>query len=245
MIMESSSSAIVVIQIPASHLELDFTKLSNRNLHEPTLKGIHNAWTESAGIDEYGAVWVNSTKLSTILRTSPDIARYHLDKSIKSEYKRKIDDKIYVKGTEICRLIDSVIQSAGSISREKYAVYSESMYQRIRDSKEAQLIRAEKYERIATYRSELRRTRIAKLSLTTDELTGDELGKRCQFSHIRSVGAYLELADKLWNGLVITNSTHKIITEHGVNDEEELLNLCYEKGWKTEWYNQFLMDLNE
>ena len=165
-----SNSEIVLIQVPASNLELDFRKSSDTSLNESTLKSIHNAWTASAGIDGYGAVWVAASKLHTILRTSPGVARYYLDRSVKNECKRKIDGETYVKGTEICHLIDNIIQSSGSITRERYAGYSESVYRRIRDSKDAQLIRAEKYERIARYRSELKRTRIAQLYLKSDEL---------------------------------------------------------------------------
>lgn len=32
---------------------------------------------------------------------------------------------------------------------------------------------------------------------------------------------------------------HAIITEEGINDEDELLILCQKKGWRTDWYNKF------
>ena len=44
----------------------------------------------------------------------------------------------------------------------------------------------------------------------------------------------------MWNGLIVNKDTHFIITQEGVNDEEELYKLCYEKGWNTDWYETLL-----
>lgn len=244
MTTEENTSALVLVRIPASDLELDFTIPSDAGLYTQTLKSIYTAWTSSAIIDQRGAVWVRTSKLHTILRTTRVLARYYLD-IIADEHKVKVRGEMYVKGSEVCRLIDNAVQSSSSLRREGYARYSDYLYREIRDSDKARLVRAEYYEYIRRYRSELKRTRIARFDVTTDELTGLPLYKTgTQFSHIRSVGAYLDMADKIWNGLVVNQQTHKIITNNDVNDEDQLLNLCIEYGWNTDWYSEFLNSLN-
>lgn len=244
MTTESNGSKIVLVHIPASDLELDFTIQDNTILNSRTLRSIHAAWTSSAIIDQRGAVWVRTSKLHTILRTTQDLARYYLDR-ITEEHKVKVMGETYVKGSELCRLIDGIIQSSSSLKREGYAGYSEYLYREIRDSDKVRLVRAEYYEHVRRYRSELKRIRIAHLGIKKDELTGLPLKKTgTQFSHIRSVAAYLDLADKIWNGLVVNLKTHGAITNNNVNDEAQLLILCTENGWKTDWYSKFMGNLD-
>ncbi len=47
---------------------------------------------------------------------------------------------------------------------------------------------------------------------------------------------YKYLSDDIDNGLLVNKETHRLITERGIQDEEELLALCQEQGWKTDWY---------
>jgi len=237
-------SEIVLIQIPASDLELEFMQPFGSDSQRKTFKSIHSAWTSSAIIDQAGAIWVCTSKLHTILRTNPSLARYHLN-TVKDEYKTEVTGATYVKGSEICHLIDRIVQSAGSIRREGYARYSEAIYRDIRDSERTRLVRAEHYELMQSYRSELRRTRIAHFQVKRDELTSLPLRFCNQFSHIRSVAAYPRLGDKLWNGLVINQDIHGFITKSEINDENQLLDLCVEHGWKTDWYSAYLESLKE
>lgn len=242
--METNNSAIVKIQIPATELELKLVFPQDTCLTERTLTSIHNAWTASAAIDQYGSVWVAASRLHTILRTTKSNARYYLDYEVASEHKKTIDEEIYIAGTEIARLLDKRIQNAGSISKEEYTRFSEDYYGKIRDSKEARLIRAARYERMSTYRGELKRIRVAQMSIKYDELTNDSL-KHSQFSHIRSFAIHYELADKIWNGLVVNRPTHQIITSAEVNDEDQLLQLCRQYNWNTNWYDTFMEKLEE
>lgn len=237
-------SNIVPIQIPASDLELEFMQPFGNNSQRNTFKSIHSAWTSSAVIDETGTIWIRTSKLHTILRTTPPLARYYLS-TVGDEYKTKVEGETYVKGSEICQLIDNIIQSSGSIKREGYARYSESLYRDIRDSETARLIRAEHYEQMRSYRGELRRTRIASFEIKRDELTGLPLRFGNQFSHIRSFAAYPRLGDKVWNGLIINQDIHTLITNNEINDENQLLDLCVEYGWKTDWYSAYLVSLEQ
>lgn len=241
--MEKNNSPIIHIKIPASDLELSF--INDSDLNESRLISIHNAWTSSAGIDNNGAVWISTDKLHIILRTQKDTAKYYLDNEIERKYKKVINGKFYVKGSEVLKLLNRIIQNAGSMNREGYARYSENMYLRINNSKDAQLERARRYERIRQYRDEMRRIRIAEFNIEFCELTNEELiENNNDFSHIRSVSIDLELADKIWNGLVINRPIHKIITETSINDEDQLLELCMDQGWNTNWYDSFINELN-
>lgn len=242
MSMERNSSEIF-IQIPASDLELSFIKPEDNYLNEKSLMSIHKAWTSSAVIDNNGAVWILQDNLHIILRT-PD-AKYLVDNEIETKYKKIVNRKNYIKGSEVIKLLDRIIQNAGSIKKEEYARYSENMYLRIRDSKDAKLQRAKRYEFIKEYRDEMRRIRIAELDIKYCELTKEPLmDKNNDFSHIRKVSFDLELADKIWNGLVINRPIHKIINKYSINNEEDLLKLCQEQGWNTNWYGNFINKLN-
>jgi hypothetical protein len=245
---ESSSAIVKIISIPATSLELKFETPpeTSLKLNKRTFKSIHNAWTENAGIDKTGAVWLPMSNLHTVLRTKKHIAKYMAENRISPEAKTVEDGRIYIKGTAIISLIDDAIQQASDQKKEHYARYSESMYRAIRDHDKSKIKRVEWNERLGNFRSSLKRTRIAKHSIGADELTGEALHeKESHFSHIRSVRVYKELADKVWNGLVVNKKTHKIITQNDVNDEKELLNVCRENGWQTGWYEDFLQYLQE
>lgn len=58
-----------------------------------------------------------------------------------------------------------------------------------------------------------------------------------EFSHIRSVAIYPDLQLELDNGLIVNKKTHEIITEKGIQNEDDLYTLCLTKGWNTKWYN--------
>lgn len=63
--------------------------------------------------------------------------------------------------------------------------------------------------------------------------------KNSDFSHIRSYSLYPLSADNIKNGLIVNKSTHKIITEENISDEDELYALCKKMGWTTNWYDKF------
>ena len=39
---------------------------------------------------------------------------------------------------------------------------------------------------------------------------------------------------------MVNKMTHRLITERGINDENQLLALCQEQGWKTDWYEPYI-----
>jgi hypothetical protein len=85
------------------------------------------------------------------------------------------------------------------------------------------------------------------LSIDRDELTGFSLkrGLGSEFSHIISAAYDPELADQIWNGLVVNTETHKLITSKEITNQDDLLCLCEEEEWDTSWYDDFHNSLNE
>lgn len=237
------SSEIVLLPYSASDLTIKFEKPSDSNLSLSHSKGIHNAWEKGTKIDPYGRIWICESELHNVLRTTRNNTRYFLLK-ISDQYKIERDGKTYIKGSEVGRLLDEIIQSANTLSREGYARYSSEVYQAIRDCAPVQLIRAKYYEKVKQLKRGLKQTRKRKLKLKHDELTNLDLKIYSEFSHIRSASLYLALADQYWNGLVVNKDTHKIITERNINNEDELLDLCNEYEWNTDWYSTFRICLD-
>lgn len=228
---------IIIVKL-ASDFDWRPIETSSRDVDKKTYTSIRRAWS-TAAIDEYGAIWVSTLKLHVILRTNESVARYYLD-NINDKYKITVNGETYVKGTEVAHIIDSRLHSAGSLTQEKYLRESDSMYQGMKNSDKPRLVRAEWYEKLAFLKRELRKIRISHLSITTDELSGERLlPRKSQFSHIRSVATHPQLADKIWNGLIVHTDLHKIITTREVNDEEQLYDLCLEYEWQTNWYSTY------
>ncbi|MNR27656.1 hypothetical protein D3C85_1449370 [compost metagenome] len=137
-------------------------------------------------------------------------------------------------------MLDFNIQNARSLQRENYIRYSELFYKAIRDCSRARELRAEFYEHLNRSIGRLKQQRLGVSCL--DELTGEFLDiPSCEFSHIRSVSLYPELAGLVENGLLVNKATHREITRNSINDERELLQLCQLNGWNTNWYNNYTL----
>jgi len=248
-------SQIIQIKLFASDLGLKFELPPDSKLDSRTFKSIYNAWMTTTIVDPNGIVWISTSLLHRVLRTDKATASFHIDNSILEEDKKQYEGSLYVRGNVISGLIDKILQSAGSIKRETYIRYSEETYRQIRDSKDARLIRNERYEHLNTFRPLLKKTRLRSLKITKDELTGKPFEiisqkpkKYCvanmQFSHIRSVAVYPDLSDRTWNGLITHKDIHKIITARVINNEEQLVSLCDENGWTTDWYSDYMQNIN-
>jgi hypothetical protein len=227
---------LVHIVLGANELRLPFQPVGG--LSRQHLKAIYNAWQGSAVIDTKGTVWIAKDRIHTILRTHKQNAAYLL-RDITAANKCVIGKQTYIRGTEICQLLDKTIQSAGKIKKEDYLRFSESLYKELRDAPDVKLLRAAHYELTADLRRRLKKERQRSLRIETDELTGKPLKIHSDFSHIRSVASYFELSSYSWNGLLVNRDTHQLITEHNIHDEEALRTLCVAQGWKTGWYGGY------
>ena len=178
------------------------------------------------------------------LRSSSSIIFSISDSFSSSSLSKKLACTLLVekhkKTSTIIKIIDKFIQGEATGKRTIYLRFSEAIYKAIRDTPEAQVLRTKYQITLKEERKKLKNKRIKKYKIKKDELTDNALIKhRAEFSHIRSFAIFKDIADDIENGLIVNKSTHEIITKEGINDEDELLILCKEKGWKTDWYNKF------
>lgn len=211
----------------------------DRYLNESTKSAIKNAWDSFSVLDSFGRVWVQANCVHTLLRTSKANANYLIG-GIADYDKYREGTQLYIRGTAICQLLDFNIQNARSLQRENYIRFSELFYKAIRDCSRARELRAEFYEHLQRIVGRLKQDRICSFGIKYDELTNEPLDLRnCEFSHIRSVSLFPELAGLMENGLIVNKDTHDQITRNAINDEEELLQLCEMNNWNTSWFNQY------
>lgn len=210
------------------------------HLDSKTIKGIENAWDKIGIINDEGIVWVESSKLHTVIRTTKGNAKYWVSKLPKNEKIVITNGDIYVSGSSLCKYLDERVNYAGKLNTEDYLEYSNALLVATRRCSRARELRAIRYEQAAEELKRLKLVRIKANKITKDELTGDDLIIRtAEFSHIRSKSAYPQIAHYLNNGLIVNKSTHDIVTRNNVNDEKELLFLCQQMSWSTNWYNKF------
>ena len=220
--------------------EFTFITPAHDGMNPRIITELINAWKNGGNLDRFGRVWVDVFYLRQILRTDDNTARYLAGKLPENAFTYYNDIK-YIKGPEIVKLIDMRIQNPNTRSRENNLRFSRDTYNSIVDSNEAQLLRVSHHEKITKEKKRLKQRRIRKYSIEIDELTNEPLdSKKCEFSHIRSWRAYPELALDIENGHIVNKETHTIITANGINDEEELYELCIEMNWKTDWYEKYI-----
>lgn len=209
---------------------------------------ISNAWSKGVLIDDAGRLWVQTDKLHTILRTSTNQAAY-LVNLITNHNRRRFrvgnQEVGCVCSSEVARLLDELIQNPGTLTQRTYGQYSWELYSAMRDHPEVDRIVALHVDRVNALLPTLKKKRIQEFGIKNDELTLHPLRRGSQFSHIRGKRAYPHYATEVWNGLVINEDTHTVITRKKALDEEHLLDLCEEFGWSNAWYPHFAKALPE
>lgn len=237
------SCDIVITKFLATQLNVQLPEPPAEFNHS-TAVSIYNAWMQTSMVDNHGMIWVLPTRLGEILRTSKSCANA-IVANTRREHRRSSAEGTYLRYSEVNRILSDIIQSAGSLKRERYAGYSESIGRLIRDSEKAVLQRALSYEIARQSKKKLKSMRLQILAVLNDELTNKPLIKTCEFSHIRSCAVYPQLSTTLWNGLIVNKTTHQLITDRQIYDEDRLLRLCREQNWNTKWYSAFKADLNQ
>ena len=229
--------------IPFSVKELKFEEpVVSEKAKKKVVKEISNAWKEATIIDNKGWLWVRKDKLHSILRTTKNNINYII-MQIPEEYKCDMGKQTYIRGCKILEIIARNIEESGVGTKGVYLETSKRYYDSIALCDKAKLLRLEYDNVLKEQRKKLKKKRIKKYHIKYDELTKEELKRGCEFSHIRSVNMYKFISDNIDNGLIINKETHAIITSQGINDEEELLELCKELKWNTQWYDEYIKDL--
>ena len=232
--------------IPYSVKDLDIIEPEvNKDAKSKVVKEISNAWKNTSMIDYKGWVWVKKDKLHSILRTTKNNMEY-IFMQIPDQYKATFGNETYVRGYEVLRLIAKSLEENGTGTKGIYLETSKQYYDSISSCDKAKLLRIEYENQLKNQRRLLKKKRIKAYNIKHDEWTKQPLKIRyAEFSHIRSVAIYKFISDSIDNGLIVNKDTHNIITSHGINDEDELLNLCTKMNWSIDWYNIFIQNLSK
>ncbi|MBQ6819948.1 MAG: hypothetical protein IJO26_01460 [Clostridium sp.] len=209
---------------------------NSKSMHKGTITSIKNAIGDGI-VDSKGIIWFDSTKIHTILRVKTKNDAAYLLETIDSRNKASFNNKIYVRWSSLISIIAKRMEDK---PKNKYLDLVFKALGEINSSDYIKILQIaaedEKKENI----KKLKKKRIKEFKIIKDELNNEVLDKKtAEFSHIRSVAFFSEVADKIWNGLIVNKDTHDIITKNNINDEEELYSLCIDMGWNLDWYNNY------
>ncbi|HAX72391.1 MAG TPA: hypothetical protein DCY20_02575 [Firmicutes bacterium] len=209
------------------------------SISQKVKKEVTNAYLNGTLVDHKGFVWVRRDKLHSILRTTKVNANYYWV-NIESKYKINFNNIDYVRGFKVVELLARRIEEDGVGKKGANLEASKFMYDQINTCEVVKLLRLEYNLSVKEERRTLKQRRIRLYKIEADELTGELLIKKsAEFSHIRSASIYRDRCTDIENGLIVNYETHRIITSHEINHEEQLLSLCKEQGWKTDWYDEY------
>lgn len=212
-----------------------------KELDKTTVKKITNA-INCGKPDSRGIIWMNCSTLHTVLRVKAKVDAKYLLETIDQKYKTTYEGEEYVLWSSIISIVEKRREEK---PKNKYLSLVMDILNEINESDDIQLLRLKAQNLMEQRVKKLKKERIKSYKIKKDELTNEPLDKKkAEFSHIRSVAMFPDLAGNMWNGLIVNKDTHVIITQVGVNDEEELYKLCYKKGWNTDWYNAYKEELN-
>ncbi|MFR5171299.1 MAG: hypothetical protein ACLTD6_08915 [Clostridium paraputrificum] len=212
-----------------------------KELDKTTVKKITNA-INYGKTDSRGLIWINCSTLHTVLRVKTKVDARYLLETIDKKYKTTYEGEEYVLWSSIISIVEKRREEN---PKNRYLSLVMDILNEINECDEIQLLRLKAKNLMEQRVKKLKNKRIRSYKLKEGELTNDTLDKKkAEFSHIRSVAMFPELAEMMWNGLIVNKDTHFIITQIGINDEEELYKLCYEKGWNTDWYKTYKEKLN-
>lgn len=219
-------------------------KIKSDMAKKKVITEISNAWKNCITLDEKGWLWVEKEKLHSILRTNRANVN-HILMRIEDKYKMISGNKTYIRGFQILALIAQQSEENATGTKSVYLDVSKQYYDAINSCDKVKLLRLEYDKVLSATRKTLKKKRKSRYKIKEDELTGEKLRYHSEFSHIRSVALYGQLADSIENGLIVNRETHALITAEGINNEEELKLLCEEKRWSLQWYDKYKQFLKQ
>jgi hypothetical protein len=238
-------SSNIVLYKNFSDLDIDFPE-ANEALAKNTVTRINNAIEEGAIIDKNGVLWIRTDKLDDVWRTDKPTARQMVLQIPEGKFRRTFGGKEYVRSAEVTKWIFYRLESATG-TKEKYLKHTKNILQSVIEEPALRVFKLEAALAWQSQKKLLKGERIRRYAINIDELTGTVLkrGLGSDFSHIISAASDPELADQIWNGLVVNTETHKLITAKEITNHEDLLCFCEEEKWSTSWYDDFHNSLNK
>lgn len=202
---------------------------------------VKNAWAQSSYLDEVsGVLYIKSTRLHDILRMGSKADAQYLVEQLPPQSKLDKEGICYIASCEIVKALDARMVGA-DIRKRGYLEYSEEIFRTIRDAPQVRM----KQEEIRQHKEEmikqLKKQRMKVLQVKYDELTNEPLEKRtAHFSHIRKKVQYSYEAVNIYNGLIVNQPTHHLITKANLQDEDDLLAFAITMEWNTDWYEEYI-----
>lgn len=208
------------------------------------LSSIKNAWKRYAIVDSVGCLWVQKKGIKSILRLGTNYREF-IEFNINEYHKKTIEGKTYIRINAVGDvLIHNISSHQYDIGKRNYSKFSLKLLNKLNEHPFVDNIRENQRQHFLRQRSKLKHNRIKEFGLINDELTGQKLiSSSCEFSHIRSVASYPDLALYVWNGLIVNKETHDRITKRGVNNEVSLNEMCNQENWKKTWIGQYRNDI--
>lgn len=205
------------------------------------LTRIENGWKNGLTVDSIGWLWVDSTKLTSILCTSPQQASYYIA-AAPPHCKSTIDGVSCILGSYVLYLLDKQLQSSNSTTG-RARTHSRNIYTTVSDVELIRERRTAYFEFRKKAQGKLKSARMKLTGANIDELTGDPLiVSSAEFHHIFGAQLFPELALKEKCGLVINRTTHETVTSEGALDAHQLFTLCKKKKWETKWYHALSLE---
>lgn len=235
------SGSIVPYQ-SLSALDLSFPDF-DCGLKSKVITEIENAFKKGSIVDTKGVMWVRSDMLFRIWRTNKPTAKQLFLEVPEGRFRRDFGDHSYLRGCAVIQYILYRRETAFG-TQEKGLEYGLSALDHIQKMPEVENLKLKAVLEWSSLKSTLKDKRISIYKVTKDELTNKKFYKS-EFSHIISAASYPDIADKIWNGLIVNQSTHSNITARGITNHNELYDLCSEMGWSTNWYDLFIQEYNQ
>lgn len=209
------------------------------------VNAIRRAWDDHALVDATGQVWVGAEALHVILRTTRRRA-LHFVRWVPGRDRVALEGSRYVRGWQVAQRIDRDLQACARLIRSEYLEFSEQHYHGVRNDTEAKLLRLRHQESLRQLSRRLKAERVRGLGLTRDELTGRPLHeRRSHFAHVLSRSVYPEYLDCTWNGVVVNDDTHELLSAADLVDHTDLARFCEERGLSTAWRGPFVHALRD
>jgi hypothetical protein len=230
----------------SSHsINYDLEQNLPKELNKSSAQGTLNAWQEGTLVDAIGQVWILSDYLAKIWRTDSSTSSY-FEGGISSTDKANFGGDNCIKYSAVLYRLNEIIQSPTSHKRREYLRLSENIGIAVRDAAPVEVIRLRYKEFIDESKKKLKEQRIKQYNISIDELTGDPINNTSsEFHHIRRQSIYPNMINFLWNGLIITQETHRIITSKNISDEYDLKDICRQRGWSLNWFNYYQENLEQ
>lgn len=215
--------------ISTSDLNIKFPAKNPHISNEEAEKTREVIKSESAYTND-AQVLINKNALPQILATDKKGANNFYE-DLENDDKEQNGKNQYAHLEAVQEEVSKRIQEPRDTLKRERLKDSEQCLIAVRDAPELEKIREVDESKIRKELPKLKERKIEEESLTTDQLTGKPLEKNAAAHHIERKSDAPRKSLKLDNIIVVNPDTHDEIHKNDAESEENLKQLCKEKGW--------------